>query len=263
MLHVHKIIQYFSFFFLKSGLFSLACFQGLSTLLQMVGSSALNQNSCIVLIYTYVQMHMWHLCIHMDIYEHVFVYWLLKNPFDWYFWFCYKIGQETRQSLPYTPLHRIWHIHRVTGPTFALRDSSAMRPLLYPTGTLQPGRRSVTYAQTSCSEQQDKMILRWSVRSQDSPPGRLCVTGNAMELSILGGRTVFLCLSLSVVREALLSFGDLFRDSQGSLTLQVVPNPTHSDLSYLWSNLIYELGTVRDQQQKLIIKQHNHKVLWG
>lgn len=116
------------------------------------------------------------------LYEHVFVYWLLKDPFDWYFWFCYTIGQETCQPLPYAPLRRIWHLHRVTGPTFTFRDSSAMSPLLCPTGTLQLGRRSVTFAQTSCSEQQDKMIQRWSVRTQDSPPGRLCVTGNTTEL---------------------------------------------------------------------------------
>lgn len=49
----------------------------------MMGSPALNQNSCIVLIYTYAQMHIRDIDAFMWTYTNMFLYIdFKKNPFD-------------------------------------------------------------------------------------------------------------------------------------------------------------------------------------
>lgn len=116
-----------------------------------------------------------YLCEYIQLYLYIDISLPIQLVFVVVLW----IWPRSRPVFAWTPLCSIRHIHKVTGPPFAFRDSLATSPLLCPIGTLPPGRMSVTCAQMSCSEQRDKMTRPWLVRTQGSLPGRLCVTGNA------------------------------------------------------------------------------------
>lgn len=140
------------------------------------------------------------------------------------------------------PLCSICHMHKVMPPPFAFRDSLAMSPLRCPTGTLQPGRTSVTCAQTSCLEQQDKMTQRWLVGTRDSLPGRLCATGDVQcnSSGCFHFVLVFLYISLSV--EPGVMFTCFWR--QFSYGRQEFKRSTSEIKKWMYGTSIFELSVL-------------------
>lgn len=177
----------------------------------MVGSSALNQNSCLVLIYTYAQMHMRHLCIHVDIYKHVFIYWLFKNPLIGISGFAIQLAKKHAS-------HCLTHLCVVSGTYTEWRDLPSLSEthrqwvLCFALlelcnredGVWHLHRRAVRSSKTrwSNADQSELKILHlgdcvWQVTRRSS--------GDCFP-SVLGDRTVLLSLFLSLVCGALLTW---------------------------------------------------------